>query len=422
MLRLMHLNKQKYYEKCQYTIKNKKGSLSIYLAIFFVVIISASVIFIKETKNRAIESSTKSISSVWLLSELGKYDRHLYEKYGIYGFYGNRDEIVKDVNYMANYSFKGKTFIDYQGAEVNLSSNSVANPSIFKQEIIKASTSEHFKNAFKKENNENKQVQSEENRKEGNVYNKAILGDLPSNGVQSSISISGFASKFEGINSISSLIKRGSEDLLVDTYANSFFKNYASDNSLGETVFSNEVEYVICGKNQDEKNRKRVKHYILGIRQISNTFSILSNPDMQDRIKAIASLTGAAEGVTEALLIETWALAESANDYQILIRGGKVPFKKNSQEWATQIENIAEGISEGYIEMNYTHGEAYNQYLNFFLFIMDEDVKLLRMMDLIQLNMKLNHYDDFLMKEYYVGLDLIIKVNNREVVVSKTYY
>ena len=77
---------------------------------------------------------------------------------------------------------------------------------------------------------------------------------------------------------------------------------------------------------------------------------------------------------------------------------------------------------DGYIEMNYTDGESYTQYLDLFLFIMDEDVKLLRMMDLIQLNMKLNHYDDFLLKEYYVGLDLIIKINNREVTVSKTYY
>lgn len=421
MLRLMRLNNQKYYDKCQNIIKNKKGSLSIYLAIFFVVIISASVIFIKETKNRAIESSTKSISSVWLLSELGKYDRHLYEKYGIYGFYGNRDEIVKDINYMANYSFKDKGYIDYQGAEVNLSSNSIANPYIFKQEIVKASKSEHFKNMIQKENRgeDNGRV---EDKIDVKVYNKAILGDLPSNGVQSSISISGFASKFEGINSISNLIKRGSEELLVDTYANSFFKNYASDNSLGETVFSNEVEYVICGKHEDEKNRKRVKHYIIGIRQIANTFSIVSNPDMKGRVQAIASLTGAAEGVTEALLIEAWALAESENDYQTLIRGGKIPFKKSSQEWATQIENISEGIKEGYIEMNYTHGEDYNQYLNFFLFMIDEDVKLLRMMDLIQLNMKLNHYDDFLMKEYYVGLDLIIKVNNREVAVSKSYY
>ena len=143
---------------------------------------------------------------------------------------------------------------------------------------------------------------------------------------------------------------------------------------------------------------------------------------MKDRVKAIASLTGAAEGVTEALLIEAWALAESENDYQIMIRGGKVPFKKSSQEWATQIENVAGGIAEGYIEMDYTHGEDYNQYLTFFLFMIDEDVKLLRMMDLVQLNMKLNHYDDFLLKEYYVGLDLIIKVNNREVAVSKTYY
>ena len=323
---------------------------------------------------------------------------------------------------MANYSFKGKSFINYQGVEVNLSSNSVANPSIFKKEIIKASASKHFKDMFNKEKKGAGYEPEEDNQIEGKIYNEAILADLPSNGVKSSISLSGFASKFEGVNSISSLIKIGSEELLVDTYANSVFKNYSYNNNLGETVFSNEVEYLICGKNEDEKNRKRVKHYILGIRQIANTFSITSNPDMKDRVKAIASLTGAAEGVTEALLIEAWALAESENDYQIMIRGGKVPFKKSSQEWATQIENVAEGIAEGYIEMDYTHGEDYNQYLTFFLFMIDEDVKLLRMMDLVQLNMKLNHYDDFLLKEYYVGLDLIIKVNNREVAVSKTYY
>lgn len=422
MLQLICLDNQKKEDKSECVLKNNNGSLSIYLAIFFVVIISASVFFIKEAKNRAIESSTKSLSSVWLLSELGKYDRHLYERYGIYGFYGNRDEIVKDINYMANYSFKGKSFINYQGVEVNLSSNSVANPSIFKKEIIKASASEHFKDMFNKEKEGAGYEPEEDNQIEGKVYNEAILADLPSNGVKSSISLSGFASKFEGVNSISSLIKIGSEELLVDTYANSVFKNYSNNNNLGETVFSNEVEYLICGKNEDEKNRKRVKHYILGIRQIANTFSITSNPDMKDRVKVIASITGAAEGVTEALLIEAWALAESENDYQIMIRGGKVPFKKSSQEWATQIENIAEGITEGYIEMDYTHGEDYNQYLNFFLFMIDEDVKLLRMMDLVQLNMKLNHYDDFLLKEYYVGLDLIIKVNNREVAVSKTYY
>lgn len=419
---MVHLNKQITKEKSKNTIKNKNGSLSIYLAIFFVVIISASVIFIQETKNRAIESSTKSLASVWLLSELGKYDKHLYDTYGIYGFYGNRDEITKDVNYMANYSFKDKSFIDYQGSEVNFSSNSVANPAILKKEIIKASTSDKFKNYFQKKNDEDNQSSFQENKVEGKVYNKAILADLPSNGIGSSISVSGFASKFEGVNSIDSLIKKGSEEVLVDTYATSFFKNYTSDNNLGETVFSNEVEYVICGKNEDEKNRKRVKHYIIGIRQIVNTLSIASNPDMKERITAVASLTGAAEKATEALLIEAWALAESENDYQILIRGGKVPLKKSSQQWATQIENIAKGLVNGYIEMNYTSGEVYTQYLNLFLFMIDEDVKLLRMMDLIQLNMKLNHYDDFLLKEYYVGLDLIIKVNNREVAVSKTYY
>lgn len=419
---MIYSNKQGKKANIKGFIKNKNGSLSIYLAIFFVVIISASVIFIQETKTRAIESSTKSLASVWLLSELGKYDKHLYETYGIYGFYGNSDEITKDVNYMANYSFKRKPFVKYEGSEINLSSNSVANPAVFKKEIIKASSSDKFKEYFHNKKDEYNQIQIGESRIEGKVYNKAILGDLPSNGVESSISFSGFISKFEGINSIDSLIKKGSEEILIDTYANSFFKNYVSDNSLGKTLFSNEVEYVICGKNEDEKNRKRVKHYILAVRQIANTISIESNPDMKERIKAVAALSGSAAGATEVLLTEAWALAESENDYQILIRGGRLPLKKSSEQWATRIENIANGIVDGYIEMNYTSGEDYTNYLNLFLFMIDEDVKLLRMMDLIQLNMKLNHYDDFLLKEYYVGLDLIIKINNREIVVSKSYY
>lgn len=408
-------------------MNEKRGSLSVYLVIFFLLIISVAVIFIQNAKNEAIKSSAKSLGSVWLQSELGKYDRNLYKDYGLYGFLGDSEEIKRDVDYMARYSFKGKKYIEYGGCKVDLSHGNVENPETFKEQIIRATGSEIFKKMLEK--GETEEVSNgfyfeSKDKVEGIVNNKAIIMDLPSHGISKSLTVSGIASRLKGADSLRGIIKKTGESYMVDRYAHVFFKNYNDEKGLGPTVFSNETEYIIAGKFSDELNRKKIKHYILGIRQVMNTFTITSNPDMMEEITATAAaLTPGPEAViTQALLVESWALAESENDYQLLIRGKKVPLRKDRSTWAVDIESVASGLKEGYINMNNSTGETYENYLSFFMYIMDEDTKLLRMMDLVQLNMKLNYYEDFLLREYHTGLSIILNINNRPVTIEKDYY
>ncbi|MDR0570910.1 MAG: DUF5702 domain-containing protein [Clostridiales Family XIII bacterium] len=50
-------------------------------------------------------------------------------------------------------------------------------------------------------------------------------------------------------------------------------------------------------------------------------------------------------------------------------------------------------------------------YLRVFLFFTPRETKLLRAMDLIQLNMKMDYYGDFLMQEHYAGVRYQVKLN-----------
>ena len=52
---------------------------------------------------------------------------------------------------------------------------------------------------------------------------------------------------------------------------------------------------------------------------------------------------------------------------------------------------------------------------------MDERVRLLRIMDLVQINMKYRYYRDFNMMEYYVGTRFTIDANGRSYEFEESY-
>ena len=58
-------------------------------------------------------------------------------------------------------------------------------------------------------------------------------------------------------------------------------------------------------------------------------------------------------------------------------------------------------------------GLSYDEHLMIFILAMDERVRLLRIMDLVQINMKYRYYRDFNMMEYYVGTRFSIEANSR---------
>ncbi len=55
------------------------------------------------------------------------------------------------------------------------------------------------------------------------------------------------------------------------------------------------------------------------------------------------------------------------------------------------------------------------------LFLMDDELKTARILDLIQINMRKNHYGDFLIQEYVTGIHIEAEVNGRDFGYEKKY-
>lgn len=60
-------------------------------------------------------------------------------------------------------------------------------------------------------------------------------------------------------------------------------------------------------------------------------------------------------------------------------------------------------------------------YLHVLLSGVSQETKVLRMMDLIQINLKYLYLDNFLLKDYYTGLKYEMNVNNKKYEFEEAY-
>ena len=61
----------------------------------------------------------------------------------------------------------------------------------------------------------------------------------------------------------------------------------------------------------------------------------------------------------------------------------------------------------------FRYGLNYDEYLLIMICALNDNVRLLRIMDLIQINMKYRYYADFNMMEYYTGVRFTIEANGK---------
>lgn len=66
-------------------------------------------------------------------------------------------------------------------------------------------------------------------------------------------------------------------------------------------------------------------------------------------------------------------------------------------------------------------GYGYDEYLQILMFFQDENMKLCRILDLIQINIRSMSDSEFLISEYAVGIGIEVKVNGREYAYEKRY-
>lgn len=400
-------------------MNNKKGSITIFLCMFFVSLVFMIMTFAGHAKDKAIESSIKSLGYVWAQSILGEYNKELLDRYSIYGFYGDGREIKNKLNYYANYSFKDKNYIKYSGCDVRFRDYSLMNTDIFKKQIIDVAKTKMVDKILKPE-----KVFSKNGNCVGIINNQKILNGLPSKDFQGGVDIKKIADSIKGRSSIGDILKKSGDALFINTYINNLFKDASNDKNLGDTFFNNEEEYIICGKKSDEENMSGVKWRIVGIREILNSGFLLKDPQKSAELKAAALLItpGPEALITEKILLAAWAFAESINDYKLLANGKRVPLIKSSMSWAIDLDSIINNKSEEYVDTGLNEGDTYSDYLNMMLLFIDEDIKLLRIMDLIQINMRCMVDKNFQLSDYYTGVDISLNVNGESYEISKSLY
>lgn len=390
-------------------VRNKRGMVSVFVMIFSVSIISLAMLFIGGTRAMAISSSVESLGHLWAKSILGEYTDKLYERYGIFAYKAKSPAEVDDkLNQLSEITFKGKRYIDCEGCNSSLYRYSLAELDNFQKQVNKAAIADKQKK-FK---DIELDVYTPSDR---TISNDAIVAGLPSKGRLSSFSLSNFINKIKEIDDIKDVLKGGKDELLQMKYMKNHFQSAVSQSEDDDSFFKYELEYILAGKASDEGNLKSTRNRIIAIREAMNIAYINQNPQMRDLALTIAELISspAAAPATQQALIAAWAYAESVNDYSLLVHGKKVPLMKDDDSWAVNLKSIITNPNTEYIDKDNEKGNTYNEYLQAMIFLTNKDNRLLRMMDLIEINMKYCYYGNFSISSHYTGIDYSMDVNGR---------
>ncbi len=412
------------------TVKNKKGSVIVFILLFFLAMIGMIFSFIAVSKMNAVKGIARELGLVWSDSILAEYDRNLAQRYSVFGFYGLPRDVTAKLNYYADQSFREKKYIIYEGARCDLYDYSLGNVKMVKKQILAAGKLQ----AAGKLMGIRKNIRPGEGETGGTLGNKSVLSELPSRGSGGSISLSSLKRVLQENGSLSGLIREGSNRFFENQYIFCFYKDHLQDHELGQTFFQNEIEYLICGKSSDEANLKGVRNRILGVRYALDLAYVMKDPKRRAEAAAAAEILtpGPVAAATEKAILLAWAAAESQNDWKLLIDGKKVPLRKDDRSWAVDLEEITgKNLKESenpvfqkkvrYIDPGNTSGEDYEGYLQVMCWMMDENTKILRMMDLMQINMKYLYYGGFRMRDYNAGLVATLRINGADYEIRKEY-
>lgn len=411
---------------------NKKGTTSVFLTMIFASVLAVAVLFIREGSLIAGRSCADAVFDLAGRSVLSEYDLPLQKRYGLFAFHADERQTEEKLKYYCDYSFhdnilkeaiRGRNYMDMlninlESVRVSLKGYSITDTDQFEQQILDCMKIEIVQKVFK----EKKSYPT--NQQNSVLKNEQIINGLPSSGYQAGIFTDIEQLAENGLPDLEE-IKSGAKDTyLVDEYILGHFLNHLRGSKEKETFFQNEAEYILKGGFNDQTNYNAVKSDIFLLRNGLNLLHIASDPVKQRKVAEVAAaLTlGAGEEIGIPVVAEAWALAETRNDMKLLEAGKQVAAVKSRDNWAVPISGTLEYIlGKEYIQPQNGNGEDYEDYLRILLYLEDREEKLLRCMDLIQINMKGSYDEDFDLKEYYGGFQFEAVAKGRKFTYIQKY-
>ncbi|MFA5634349.1 MAG: DUF5702 domain-containing protein [Anaerovoracaceae bacterium] len=400
---------------------NKKGTTTVFLCMILSTLLLLVSMLGEATAGMASRSYANSVLDLAGRSILSEYDRSLKSRYGIFGFLMEKDGIEAGMEHYVNESFKtgfGKTrllplsLVDIQ---VDLSEQVMTNPELLKQQILDHMSYRvffdvlHVLDALELLNDEEGQQTGEgeaENtgsKKMRTLRNDKVIRELPSRLLQ------GMDGGFKSILEMplpGEMHQIAYKELCLNLYILKYFRHDLDSSQWNNTFYSNEVEYILCGRLSDEANHNIVYLSLLAYRTMINAAHIYADGDKWEAVTLAATLAGGgvASPATLTAITGIWAGAEAASDMNRLLKGWKVPLIKTAEDWVLDLTKALEGNVDPRLESSEEEeGLSYEDYLFLMLCFKNDESKLIRIMDLIQINLKGQTNEDFAMSRCFSG-------------------
>lgn len=410
---------------------NKRGSSTVMLAMVFVVFAISVSGAVLACRSLTVKSEVNAFGRVWEKAILSEYDVHLFDDYNIMAYFGDENDVREKLEYYLDYSISNKLDAEIKGISVNLSGYELSDVSNFKK-CVKAA---FISTAGEELLEARARVKRESSESERYIGNSFVAETLPSNGIDSSIDIGALTDSLKESGAEDTLLEKGTALAAEMTMIKCCFGNHLYSVGEEETFLINEWEYIVKGSLNDEDNFDACKTRIFLIRNALNLAYLATDSEKMTLISSAAAVITPGPGavLTQAILMELWAAAESKHDLDTLLDDGRIPLMKTYDTWQTSLTGVINGddvaeklddeskknLAENKAELDemsksesivseITEGQTYEDYLMFLILATDENVRLLRMMDIIQLNMKLRYYRDFNFEEYMCGVGFSI--------------
>lgn len=222
------------------------------------------------------------------------------------------------------------------------------------------------------------------------LRNSAVLAELPT--VQMDITENRLPNLCLSALGEGGLLEGIGNKYYVNSYICSLFHHRLSKAEEGtkKSLFRNEIEYILFGSYSDQTNGRRAKRAVFLLRTGFNLAHIYSDAEKRNQLMTLAEsiLPGGAGLALQGILAGIWAGIEAENDVRLLLGGEKVALWKNKEQWALPLSQIFSSCGGAAVKPQKEGGSSYEDYLSLFLYGMDRQVQLVRIMDLIQLNLQ----------------------------------
>ena len=193
--------------------------------------------------------------------------------------------------------------------------------------------------------------------------------------------------------------------ILVGQYIFDKFNDYISGEKNDQLNYG--IEYILFGNGCDRDNLKECINKIILLREGFNFLFLLKDSTKRNEAYELAltivGYTGmpAIVRLTQFLIMAAWSYAESVVDAKNLLDGEKVSLIKKADKWNLSLSNI-KSLKSDNNKNKVESGLTYEDYLRYLLISQDKYTQVIRMIDLMELNIQDKYNVNFEMKQCIV--------------------